>query len=140
MIIPSHQPSRRFNTGAVLFEIVLALVLFTFSVTIISSSFSASLRSMDRMRHELDGANLATSTLAGIELGLKPLETAPPTVFEPPFENWTWQIEVTEPSEDLDMGGGLSLVEVIIQSEELGRETRLARMIRGQASPLLPDK
>ena len=95
---------------------------------------------MDRMRHELDGANLATSTLAEIELGLKPLETAPPTVFEPPFEKWTWQIEVTEPSEDLDMGGGLSLVEVIIQSEELGRETRLARMIRGQASPLLPDK
>jgi len=38
------------------------------------------------------------------------------------------------------MGGGLSLVEVIIQSEELGRETRLARMIRGQASPLLPDE
>ena len=64
MIVPSHQPSRRFNTGAVLFEIVLALVLFTFSVTIISSSFSASLSSMDRMRHELDGANLATSTLA----------------------------------------------------------------------------
>lgn len=140
MIFPSHQSSRRFNTGAVLFEIVLALVLFTFSVTIISSSFSASLRSMDRMRHELDGANLATSTLAEIELGLKTLETAPPTAFEPPFEKWTWQIEVTEPSEDLDMGGGLSLVEVIIQSEELGRETRLARMIRGQASTLLPDE
>ena len=61
-------------------------------------------------------------------------------MFEPPFEKWTWQIEVTEPSEDLDMGGGLSLVEVIIQSEELGRETRLARMIRGQASTLLPDE
>ena len=78
MIILSHQPSRRFTTGAVLFEIVLALVLFTFSVTIISNSFSASLRSMDRMRHELDGANLATSTLAEIELGLKPPENAPP--------------------------------------------------------------
>ena len=66
MIILSHQPSRRFTTGAVLFEIVLALVLFTFSVTIISNSFSASLRSVDRMRHELNGSNLATSTLAEI--------------------------------------------------------------------------
>ena len=140
MIIPSHHPRLRFTTGAVLFEIVLALVLFTFSVTIISNSFNASLRSVDRMRHELNGSNLATSTLAEIELGLKPLETAPPAVFEPPFEKWTWQIEVTEPNEDLDMGGGLSLVEVIIQSEELGRETRLARMIPGQASPLLPDE
>ena len=125
------------NSGAVLFEVVLALVLFTFSVTIISSSFSASMRSVDRMRMELDEANLAISTLAEIELGLKPMESAPPTGFEPPFEKWSWQVEVTEPSEDLDMGGGLSLVEVIIQSEEFGRETRLARMIRGQSPPLL---
>ena len=125
------------NSGAVLFEVVLALVLFTFSVTIISSSFSASMRSVDRMRMELDEANLAISTLAEIELGLKPMESAPPTEFEPPFEKWSWQVEVTEPSEDLDMGGGLSLVEVIIQSEEFGRETRLARMIRGQSPPLL---
>ena len=125
------------NSGAVLFEVVLALVLFTFSVTIISSSFSASMRSVDRMRMELDEANLAISTLAEIELGLKPMESAPLTEFEPPFEKWSWQVEVTEPSEDLDMGGGLSLVEVIIQSEEFGRETRLARMIRGQSPPLL---
>ena len=125
------------NSGAVLFEVVLALVLFTFSVTIISSSFSASMRSVDRMRMELDEANLAISTLAEIELGLKPMESAPPTEFEPPFEKWSWQVEVTEPSEDLDMRGGLSLVEVIIQSEEFGRETRLARMIRGQSPPLL---
>jgi len=133
-----RQQNRRLtNSGAVLFEVVLALVLFTFSVTIISSSFSASMRSVDRMRMELDEANLAISTLAEIELGLKPMESAPPTEFEQPFEKWSWQVEVTEPSEDLDMGGGLSLVEVIIQSEEFGRETRLARMIRGQSPPLL---
>jgi len=125
---------RRLNSGVVLFEIVLALVLFTLSVTIISSSYSASLRSIDRMRAELDGANLAISTLTEIQLGLKPMETTPPTEFEPPFEKWSWQVEVTEPSEDLDMGGGLSLIEVIIRSEKLEHESRLARMIRGQAS------
>ncbi len=133
------QRHRHLHSGAVLFEIVLALVLFTVSATIITNSFSASLRSVDRMRHELDATNLAISTLAEVELGLKPMESAPPTEFEPPFEKWTWQIEVTEPSEDLDMGGSLSLVEVIIQSEDLGHETRLARMLRGQQSapPLL---
>ncbi|MBO61664.1 MAG: hypothetical protein CMO63_06820 [Verrucomicrobiales bacterium] len=136
MTVRKHN-RRLTNSGAVLFEVVLALVLFTFSVTIISSSFSASMRSVDRMRMELDEANLAISTLAEIELGLKPMESAPLTEFEPPFEKWSWQVEVTEPSEDLDMGGGLSLVEVIIQSEEFGRETRLARMIRGQSPPLL---
>ena len=120
--------------GAVLFEVVLALVLFTFAATIIANSFSASLKSVDRMRAELDGANLAISTLTEIELGLIPMEANPATEFEPPFEKWTWQVEVTEPSEDLDLGGGLSLVEVIDQSEDLSQEARIARLIRGQAS------
>lgn len=118
------------RTGAVLFEVVLALVLFSFAAIIIANSFSSSLRSVDRMRHDLDAANLAISTLSEIELGLKPLETSPRTEFEVPFEKWTWQIEATKPNEDLDMGGGLTLVEVIVLNEELGRETRIARMIR----------
>ena len=81
----------------------------------------------------LDASNLAISTLSEIELGIKPIETSPPTEFEEPFEKWTWQIETTKPNEDLDMGGGLTLVEVIIINEDLGRETRIARMIRSPA-------
>ena len=121
------------TAGAVLFEVVLALVLFSFAAIIIGNSFSSSLRSVDRMRNDLDAANLAISTLSEIELGIKPLETSPPTEFEEPFEKWTWQIETTKPNEDLDMGGGLTLVEVIIINEDLGRETRIARMIRSPA-------
>ena len=82
------------------------------------------------MRAELDASNLAISTLAEIELNLKPMVTSPPAEFEPPLEKWTWQVEVTEPSEDLDMGGGLTLVEVIVRNEEKEKETRFARMIR----------
>jgi len=118
------------TAGAVLFEVVLALVLFSFAAIIIGNSFSSSLRSVDRMRNDLDAANLAISTLSEIELGIKPLETSPPTEFEEPFEKWTWQIEATKPNEDLDIGGGLTLIEVIVVNEELGRETRIARMIR----------
>ena len=118
------------RAGAVLFEVVLALVLFSFAAIIIANSFSSSLRSVDRMRYDLDAANLAISTLSEIELGIKPVETSPPTEFEVPFEKWTWQIETTKPNEDLNMGGGLTLVEVIVLNEELGRETRIARMIR----------
>ena len=122
------------TAGAVLFEVVLALVLFSFAAIIIGNSFSSSLRSVDRMRNDLDAANLAISTLSEIELGIKPLETSPPTEFEEPFEKWTWQIEVTEPSENLDLGGGLSLVEVIVQSADLRQEARIARLLRGKAS------
>ena len=121
------------TAGAVLFEVVLALVLFSFAAIIIGNSFSSSLRSVDRMRYDLYAANLAISTLSEIELGIKPLETSPPTEFEEPFEKWTWQIEATKPNEDLDIGGGLTLIEVIVVNEELGRETRIARMIRAPA-------
>jgi len=124
------------SSGSILFEVVLALALFVFAAAVISGGFSASLKSVDRMRAELDASNLAISTLAEIELGLKPMATSPPTEFEPPLEQWSWQVELTEPSEDLDMGGGLTLVEVIIRNEEQERETRIARMMRGSVPAL----
>lgn len=117
-------------SGAILFEVVLALALFVFAAAVISGGFSTALMSVDRMRAELDASNLAISTLAEIELNLKPMVTSPPAQFEPPLEKWTWEVEVTEPGEDLDMGGGLTLVEVIVRNEEKEKETRFARMIR----------
>ncbi len=126
----TSRKTRRNASGAILFEVVLALALFVFAAAVISGGFSASLKSVDRMRAELDASNLAISTLAEIELGLRPMTTSPSAEFEPPLEQWTWEVEVTEPSEDLDMGGGLTLVEVIIRNEVQERETRIARMIR----------
>ena len=120
----------RESSGAILFEGVLALALFVFAAAVISGGFSTALMSVDRMRAELDASNLAISTLTEIELNLKPMVTSPPAQFEPPLEKWTWEVEVTEPSEDLDMGGGLTLVEVIVRNEEKEKETRFARMIR----------
>ena len=129
MTLPGPNTGRE-SIGAILFEVVLALALFVFATAVISGGFSTALKSVDRMRAELDASNLAISTLAEIELNLKPMVTSPPAEFEPPLEKWTWQVEVTEPSEDLDLGGGLTLVEVIIRNEELERETQFARMIR----------
>lgn len=130
----------RESSGAILFEVVLALALFVFAAAVISGGFSTALMSVDRMRAELDASNLAISTLTEIELNLKPMVTSPPAQFEPPLEKWTWEVEVTEPSEDLDMGGGLTLVEVIVRNEEKEKETRFARMIRASMpAASLPD-
>ena len=129
-MIRSSLNSGRAFSGAILFEVVLALALFVFAAAVISGGFSTALKSVERMRTELDASNLAISTLAEIELNLKPMTTSPPAEFEPPMERWTWQVEVTEPSEDLDMSGGLTLVEVIVRNEEQEWETRFARMIR----------
>ena len=120
----------RESSGAILFEVVLALALFVFAAAVISGGVSTALMSVDRMRAELDASNLAISTLAEIELNLKPLVPSPPAQFAPALEKWTWEEEVSEPSEDLDMGGGLTLVEVIVRNEEKEKETRFARMIR----------
>ena len=68
----------RESSGAILFEVVLALALFVFAAAVISGGFSTALMSVDRMRAELDGSNLAISTLAEIELNLKPMVTSPP--------------------------------------------------------------
>ena len=129
-MIRSSLNSGRAFSGAILFEVVLALALFVFAAAVISGGFSTALKSVERMRTELDASNLAISTLAEIELSLKPMVTSPPAKFEPPLERWTWEVEVTEPSEDLDMGGGLTLVEVIVRNEEKEKETRFARMMR----------
>ena len=129
-MIRSRLNSGRSFSGAILFEVVLALALFVFAAAVISGGFSTALKSVERMRTELDASNLAISTLAEIELNLKPMTTSPPAEFEPPMERWTWQVEVTEPSEDLDMSGGLTLVEVIVRNEEQEWETRFARMMR----------
>ena len=129
MTLPGPNTGRE-SIGAILFEVVLALALFVFAAAVISGGFSTALMSVDRMRAELDASNLAISTLTEIELNLKPMVTSPPAQFEPPLEKWTWEVEVTEPSEDLDMGGGLTLVEVIVRNEEKEKETRFARMIR----------
>ena len=129
-MIRSRLNSGRSFSGAILFEVVLALALFAFAAAVISGGVSTALKSVERMRTELDASNLAISTLAEIELNLKPMTTSPPAEFEPPMERWTWQVEVTEPSEDLDMSGGLTLVEVIVRNEEQEWETRFARMIR----------
>ena len=119
------------STGSILFEVVLALALFVFAAAVISGGFSASLKNVDRIRQELDASNLAITTLGEIELGLKPMVTTAPADFESPFEKWTWQVVVTEPSEDLDMGGNLALVEVIIENKEKKNQARIARMMRG---------
>ena len=88
---PPSCNAKRTTVGAILFEVVLALALFVFATAVISGGFSASLKSVDRMRAELDASNLAASTLAEIALGLKPMSASPPTDFEPPFERWNWE-------------------------------------------------
>ena len=129
---------RQKPSGAVLFEVVLALGLFVFAAAVITSSFSTSVQNMEQMRTELDASNLAISIFSGMEMGLHPIETTEPLLFEPPFEQWTWQAEVVNPEEDPALGTGLIRVEIIVNNQDLGFERRLTQLLTAMTTSSQP--
>lgn len=115
--------------GAVLLEVVLALVLFVGAATVITAGLRASVDATDRLRHNTHAANLAVSILSELKMGVRPVESGEPQPFEPPFETWTWQIL----TEGASIGGDSQAVrqfEVVVRHLESGVVLRLAEAIR----------
>ncbi len=78
--------------GAVLLEVVLALVLFVAAAAVVSSALRSAIDSEERLRLGVHADNLASSVVAELETGLRSPAVLGPTPFEAPFTNWTWQI------------------------------------------------
>ena len=86
-------------TGAVLLEVVLALVLFVAAAAIVTQALNNSVNSVERMRLRAEAADLSVTLLSEIELGLRPRLPAPAVPAPPPHTNWTWEIVPdTEPA------------------------------------------
>ena len=60
--------------GAVLLEVVLALGLFVAGATIALGGLSTATDTVDRLRRELTAVNLASSLIAEVQLGVRPLQ------------------------------------------------------------------
>lgn len=104
--------------GAVLLEVILALVLFVAAATVLSSAFSASMEGVDRRRRQLHAEDLAVTVMSEIRMGLRSPSSAGPEPFKKPFAAWTWQI-VSSSGEDLPGESSVSAhVEVIIRHSE----------------------
>jgi hypothetical protein len=118
----------RKNRGAVLLEVVLALLLFVATVAIVSSAMNASMESVERQRFALHAANLAATVHAELDLGLRMTEELGPEPFATPFDEWTWQL-VPAGVEDQTTGeaSGLTTVEVVIRNTNAPSEYRLAQ-------------
>ncbi|MBI5387635.1 MAG: hypothetical protein HZA90_23495 [Verrucomicrobia bacterium] len=116
--------------GAVLLEVILALVLFVAAAAVITVGMNASLDSVERQRLNAHAMDLAVSVMSEIQMGLRSTAVLGPEDFEEPFDGWSWELQVTPVETDLGETSVLTTVEVIIRHTESGLTHRLAQLVR----------
>lgn len=118
------------EAGAVLLEVVLALVLFVAAAAILTSALSSSLDGVERLRLETHAADLAVSVVSELQLGIKTLtgDTAQP--FVPPQEGWTWEAQPIPDQNRSDETNQFTRVEVIIRHDQPALVYRLSEVLR----------
>lgn len=76
-------------------EVLLALALFVAAAAVATTALNSSLESVERQKLGLHALNLASSTLAEIQLGQRPLAAQSPRPCDAPFEDWSWELAVS---------------------------------------------
>jgi len=80
----------------VLLEVVLALLLFVLAAGVLLGSLSAAIASVQRIKRQATGQDLAVSVMSRIECGdLEPAD-AGPLEFEDGPPGWTWQVRAED--------------------------------------------
>ena len=103
------------QSGAVLLEVVLALVLFVAAATVLSVAMNSSMEALQRQKRQLQAANLSISVFSELQLGIRPVSSAGPETFKAPFSGWTWQLALGATEDEVGQGTGLTRVEVVLQ-------------------------
>jgi hypothetical protein len=109
-----------------LLEVVLALALFVAAAAVISGGLHAAVESVDRLRFQAHALDRAVSVLSELQMGVRPLQTTGPEPFEPPFEEWTCEIQTAPLESGLTSDRPLKQVEVVIRHETGAVVQRLA--------------
>jgi hypothetical protein len=124
--------------GAVLLEVVLALLLFVAAVAVVSSALSASMDSVQRQRSAMHAANLAATVHAEIDMGLRGTDSGGPEPFPKPFEGWTWQLAQSSAENEAGEASGLADVEIIVRNTNSPTVFRLAQLHKVQKEIVRP--
>ena len=119
------QPARPRCGGAVLLEVILALVLFVAASTVITGGLSASVHEVEGLRLAAHANDLAVTVLSEMQLGIRQIEAGGPTAFDAPFDNWTWQTTVGPITAGPGDVNTIQKVEVIIRHQT---ETTVCRL------------
>ena len=120
----------RLRRGAVLLEVVLALVLFVAAVTVIGTAMTSSIDGVERQRLNLHASNLAVSVLAELQLGIRSAATSGVEAFKAPFEEWTSELLLSATEDETGGSSGLTRVEVVIRHKTAPVVFRLAQVLK----------
>src|SRR3989440_3723756 len=118
------------DCGAVLLEVVLALVLFVAAAAIISAGLNASLNSVERLRLNAHAANLAVSVLSELQMGIKTIAVSGPQAFKAPFEGWTWEVQAAAADSEFSRSSSSQRIEVIIRHDDPAVVYRLSQILQ----------
>ena len=80
----------------------MALALIVGASAVVTGGLQSAITSVDRMRNDVQGVNLAITVLSQIQMGIIPIESVESEDFESPFEGWSYDI-VVEEVEDMNM-------------------------------------
>jgi type II secretory pathway pseudopilin PulG len=122
-----HGRTRR--QAAVLLEVLLALGLFVAAAAVATTALNAALDSLERQRRSTQATQHAASALAELQLGVRPLASASARPLDPPFQDWTCQIEVSSVEGSEAAASKLVLAEVIIRHPTSALSRRLAEFL-----------
>jgi type II secretory pathway pseudopilin PulG len=117
------------RSGAVLLEVVIALVLFVVAASFITAGMNSSVDTVERLRLNTHAVNLASSVLAELQMGARSTETNGPANFDPPFEKWNWQIQYEPAQGEIGDTNPLTRVEVIVRHSEQPIVYRLTQIL-----------
>ncbi len=92
--------------GVVLFEVVLAIALFTLTASIVVGGLGTSVAAVDRLKLKTHAAHLASSVLARLEMGLLSSSEGGERPFPAPYGGWTYEIARGDETDAAGGGGG----------------------------------
>lgn len=125
----------RGRSGAALLEVLLAVALFAAAAATVTSALNASMGSLERQRLGLQALNLAASTLAEVQLGIRPAAGQGQQPFPEPLDGWTAEVLAAPMDSGVTAGpSGLIRVEVVIRHRESPVVQRLGEVVRAQIS------
>lgn len=123
--------------GAVLLEVVLALVLFVSAATVITSGLSASVHEVEMLRLNAQANNLAVSIISEMQMGIRTVEASGPNNFDPPFDSWNWQATVGPIAAGAGDVSTIQKVEVVIRHKSASAVCRLTEFLPANAGTTL---
>jgi hypothetical protein len=117
-------------SGSVLLEVVLALALFLGAATVIMAGIHSSIAAAERLRLQTHASNLAISIMSEMRMHLRPIASIGPEPLPPPFDQWKYQIIVSQSQGNSMDPQALQSVEVVIRHSSENTVRRLCQLFR----------